>query len=1070
MKNKIKLSLSMIIVFIILFIGNTCITVYAGSTAPTLFHPIQYDVWKNKDNEWQLVKNYNGIGTDVNSGAVEYNGLRIVRPTDTDLGTVYAKSGDSLGITSWIRTLNENDFGLQYWLKNTYLTLYSSPSLYGMYSNSIPKNVGASEYTTTNIGTSSLTLDEPHSSTGDGRPPSGLAHRWGNLFFMQFGTASNDPSHPENGTDNGKKFDMYSTSRNWNGDFIYGSISGTDPTNFSSWNKPVTKSLEKIQIYDNKPILDISADANGITMVASDSTVGVKTFDYSITGPNGFSKSGTVEANKILDSSGNLYDESNSTNGTWDAGILYSPGVVGAPNTISNPAYNLKNIIPVPAAGNYVVTIKNAYNNLGFHDNTVKIATIAAPPPTGGGTVIPPSNGGTKGTISFVPNSTNWTNSGKSSGYPVSVQTTNQNVGETWIQNYTETVTTVIPATKTDPGSSSSYSFNVTVPFDVTYGLSSISLSGNCSPLTLSKYGGNIFIKEGANSVVNASAYYYITNRSTPVRPSTPGNTSTVYYSVSQGSVTKPSGNIDDGNPYISKTSGSYYVDYTNPTLSIDNSSSYWENHILSVGINAADPTGIYNSTGRSGLSIAQWSKSDSSHYSKNSSNKSFLNYTGSYSTNTSVDLDDGIYSIKANDLDSATNSGGDGNNNILGNSTYYVDTIAPNQSFSIPNGTDAKNTITIGTGVTKKPSIKGTDNAFYGVLTLSDNLSGVTKADFLWTFGNAKDSKGEAVGTYENLYTSPYSYNDRYDEIITKDIEKPVGDYMYLHVKEYDTAGNYSYKTYGPYEDPIALKTFEVTNITDPEWETLFWKDLGLTQTLGTKFGVKQLPVDGTSNSVFPNASIKKGYAFNFDITSEYLYRDSDYIEIKPSFYYYDGTTRVPVDCYYNYNDNPFTRIDDIDNDTMRLNLNTTKYGSVLLGSLCDLKLTKGVRIVSGNEFYSIDGGINAWQNKIQYSDGKTQWWYGRYYLPATSIFVKNGVIPVPQNTLKGKNIIVNFQIIAHKNGSETLAQSQSYDYVANNWTLEGGPKNSNYKNGDVAVYNNSKSVTDDFNSRIIH
>jgi hypothetical protein len=387
----------------------------------------------------------------------------------------------------------------------------------------------------------------------------------------------------------------------------------------------------------------------------------------------------------------------------------------------------------------------------------------------------------------------------------------------------------------------------------------------------------------------------------------------------------------------------------------------------------------------------------------------------------------------------------------------YQIDKTAPTNTFSVAEASPSR--IFKGAGVTRKASINGTGDGYYGVLTLQDDLSGVARADYCWTFGNS-----DSGATYKNIYKSPQTSNDRSQEKINLDIEKPVGDDVYLHIKEWDMAGNETDTTYGAYEDPIKLETFEVTNVCDPEWDKVFWKDSNCTQPTGKTFKVNELPIDNTSNPVYKNADIKKGYAFNFDITTEYMYRDNDRIEIKPYFYYYDGTNRIPVDCYYNYNGNPFTLVGS-DNDTLKLNLNTNKYGSVYIGGLSKLILTRGVRIVQGNEFY----GTNGWQNKIQYSDGKIQWWYGRYYIPTNALFVKHGDIPVPQNVLNDNHIIVNFQIVGYKNGIETLSQDQIYDYVSNNWIAEGGPKNSNYQPGDVIVYNNAKSVLDDFTSRVI-
>lgn len=48
----------------------------------TSYKPILYDHWKN-GNGWKEVVDANGNSTDPNGSAVEYNGLRIVKKSET---------------------------------------------------------------------------------------------------------------------------------------------------------------------------------------------------------------------------------------------------------------------------------------------------------------------------------------------------------------------------------------------------------------------------------------------------------------------------------------------------------------------------------------------------------------------------------------------------------------------------------------------------------------------------------------------------------------------------------------------------------------------------------------------------------------------------------------------------------------------------------------------------------------------------------------------------------------------------------------------------------------------------
>lgn len=400
-----------------------------------------------------------------------------------------------------------------------------------------------------------------------------------------------------------------------------------------------------------------------------------------------------------------------------------------------------------------------------------------------------------------------------------------------------------------------------------------------------------------------------------------------------------------------------------------------------------------------------------------------------------------------------------------VGDSKYYnLDWTKPVIKFSM----DGKQIFSTQNGAIRKPSILGIDDSFYGDLKVSDNLSGVKFIEYKWTYGNKKPTSG-----YTQIYESANTNTDRSSEVIKKTIEKPVGDNLYLHVRAGDVAGdngkvgdkNIQYECFGPFEDPIKLLDYQITDIRDPRWTNVFWNDNSYEDYKGFTYKANQLPVDQESHPTIQNAYPKKGYAFYFDITSEYLYRDKDRIEVTPSFYYVDSNNkRVPLDLYYNNQNDPLTKWGS-DKDNIKFNLDTEKYGSVWIGGISKLTLTKGVRIVKGREWL----GTGGWKDEIQYKDGKIQWWYGKYLIPATSIFVKQGDTPRPENIINANNIIVNFQIIAYKNGIETLSSDQIFTYVPDQWKAEGGPKNNYYKSGDVIVYDNKYSAISDYKSHVI-
>lgn len=490
--------------------------------------------------------------------------------------------------------------------------------------------------------------------------------------------------------------------------------------------------------------------------------------------------------------------------------------------------------------------------------------------------------------------------------------------------------------------------------------------------------------------------------------------------------------------------SGFYNIDWTRTDIKVTSPNKKWINSPLPYKIDIKVNDNLSGFAKGSKVTV-----SDNSHY-KNNSEEDINN--GDLVHNRAVMLFDGIYDIdvKADDIA--------GNEHTETYKSYYVDGTTPEVSFNMDNKIFSEEN-----GAIRKPSDLGNGDALYGTLTAKDNLSGIKTIDYKWTYGSTAPTEG-----YTNIYSSEVTFNDRHTEIITKEVEKPVGDNLYLHIKGYDVAGNYIYKSYGPYEDPIKLKNFQVTDIRDPRWTSVFWKDDNYKDYTGKTFKVNEMAIDHESHPTLKNALPKKGYAFYFDITSEYLYRDNDRIEVKPNFYYINGNERIRVDCYYNNNNNPLVAFGSkLDDST--INLNTNKYGDVLIGNYSKLILTKGVRTVDGREWKD-ENGTKGWKDEIQYIDGKEQYWYGKYFIPSSTFCVKAGDEPIPMNRLSGGNILINFEITAYKNGIETFSTDQMFNYTIEQWALEGGSKNSNYKNGDVILYNGKYGADTDIKTRVIH
>lgn len=375
----------------------------------------------------------------------------------------------------------------------------------------------------------------------------------------------------------------------------------------------------------------------------------------------------------------------------------------------------------------------------------------------------------------------------------------------------------------------------------------------------------------------------------------------------------------------------------------------------------------------------------------------------------------------------------------------YNIDWTNPLSSFSLTPGIVSRSTATL------KASQKGSYDSYYGTLYAADALSGLAEVDYGWSIGSSE--AGCSFQTISLAGSAGY----------TQEIEKPVGDNLYFHIRTRDMAGNTNDQTYGPYEDAIWLGSMRITDIEDPSYEGVFL-DKNLNHT-GKYIAVNQMPVD---NQNLFNVYPKKGYAFFFDFQTEYLYRSSDYITVTPKFYYYDGTNRgQEVDIYYNLNNNPFIKIGSGD-DTVRLHMRSATdpkdiVGTLDIGSMSMLKLTDPERIVQGAPY-------SSWKGQLQYSNGKIQYWYGKYLIPATSIIVPKGMSPRPENVLKDGYILINFQVTAYKNGVESGGTNQIFNYVPAQWMAEGGPKSSKFQPGDVIIFNNQKSALDDFGTVITY
>ena len=623
---------------------------------------------------------------------------------------------------------------------------------------------------------------------------------------------------------------------------------------------------------------------------------------------------------------------------------------------------------------------------------------------------------GKLGVIKFNPNETKWTNKGKTGegegAYPVEVYYTGDNP-------YKTKGTATIEKEKTDDeGNTTTVTSkkSITVEFPLEY----IEVTGDAED-TVDGDRGMVYIEqEGEGQSLHGEGFWG------DAEYDEPSDCVDVDYD-------EPDNPVGD--------SGKYDIDWTRPEFTVSpKPKKEWRNDTLyDVDVEIYDEL--------SGIDTGTIELDDISHYQRDETIN--VNGGGNHDFSHTFELDDGIYSIGIDAVDIATND------YQKTYKTYYVDGTEPEIDFNIKEQIFSEDA-----GAIRKPSILGYDDSFYGKLTCTDNLSGVKSIQYKWTYGNKKPTNG-----YTRIYTSQDTYYDRYQEVEINEIEKPVGDNLYLHVEVYDVAGNYKYECFGPYEDPIKLVDFQITDIRDPRWIDVFWNDTLYQDYKNFSYKVNQMPIDEETHPTLRNALPKKGYAFYFDITSEYLYREYDRIEITPTFYYIDGIKRIRADAYYSNYNNPLVKFGSLLDDS-EIYIDTERYGNVLIGGYNKLTLTKGVRICKGREWL----GDNGWKDEIQYRDGKIQWWYGKYFIPSSTFFVKAGDKPLPMNRLVNGDILINFEIIAYKNGVETLSISQIYNYTKQRWEVEGGPKNNKYLIGDVIMHNAKYGVNSDKNISVIH
>lgn len=240
----------------------------------------------------------------------------------------------------------------------------------------------------------------------------------------------------------------------------------------------------------------------------------------------------------------------------------------------------------------------------------------------------------------------------------------------------------------------------------------------------------------------------------------------------------------------------------------------------------------------------------------------------------------------------------------------------------------------------------------------------------------------------------------------------------------------------------------FRITDIADPNWETVFRTAQGSSTSKGMSYWVGPRGIDGAPNgsvspyhlpirtgshplSNYKNVSVKTGYHFKFDLkTKGNMFGDLDAIRITPTFYYQDADPstppeRIEVDLYYHSDTKKFIKIgspEDTERREIILNsrLRNVPYSDLVntAGSIYDLNtgwtMTRDQYIkaflkraseptyVGGYDVQILTSPLRTFINTFDRPSGASatparvnasiQQWYGEYSLPAQVYAVPKG------------------------------------------------------------------------------
>ncbi|MEN1990788.1 bacterial surface protein, partial [Paenibacillus sp. ES5-4] len=344
-------------------------------------------------------------------------------------------------------------------------------------------------------------------------------------------------------------------------------------------------------------------------------------------------------------------------------------------------------------------------------------------------------------------------------------------------------------------------------------------------------------------------------------------------------------------------------------------------------------------------------------------------------------------------------------------------------------------------------------------------------------------------------------------------------------------------------------LYDFHITDIGDYNWERVFRAYAGSKDASGVSYWVGQNGIDGDprgnkepytlpirpgSNPLtgMKNVAVKQGYYFHFDFkTMGNMFSQKDGIRITPTFSYVskEGGTPIPVDLYYQTNDQPLVKIGSPEDKVQRYVILNDWYRNVSMGDLKNAAYWHYDEYLTPEEKAGQDRELFMRNYVLKYAKKKTpvggysklllpeqlktligpkeipmnasvtperanasiQRWFGEYSIPADTLAVAQGTNLAEVGRLNGGltkkspvflkdgYIVVNFNIESIQNGN---LQAPHLQYInaplMNQWRLEGYRPNIldsylkiyHVKDGDVVFYNADQSSRDDFSAQAPH